>query len=315
MARVKKLTGSKEIVADRTLPLPFYQSEGDYMPIFSIPATTELIKVINKKPTSVDRTGKAKIDMEKIGVEIEKYTQGDVFKVTTNMFLQMASNKLKELNNKKPQTLEEVKYSVTLPIDEYMDKRKISHRQTAIEEIEKAADILTRIRISSKTGKTKFDYMNLFGRIKFDDDNYRKEIIIEFTPSFAFQLMDYFYNLPLLNLRVDSNKFPNAAALSNYIANLLEIHRTQRKTPEYRIFTIENLLENCPYIPTYEEVKKGNRAYANRIIEPFEKTMEALEEILTWEYCGSLGKPLKDEELAKPKYKDWVKWKVKIEWK
>ena len=284
------------------------------MTIFGNPATSELPKVINKKPNSIDKTGKARIDLDKIGVEIEEYNEGEVYKVNTNMFFQMMSNKLKEVNDLKPERVEEVKYTVSLPIDEYMSKRKITHRQTAIEEIEKAANILTRMRLSYKKGNKKFDYMNLFGRIRFDDDNHRKDIVIEFTPSFAFQLMGYFYDLPLLALRVDINKFPNVAPLLTHVSNLLEFHRNQNKKEKYRIFTIENLLENCPYIPTYEDVKKTDRAYSRRIIEPFEKTMEALEEILTWEYCGSLGTPLKDDEMTKQKYKDWVKWKVKITW-
>ena len=42
---------------------------------------------------------------------------------------------------------------------------------------------------------------------------------------------------------------------------------------------------------------KGNRNLTARIIEPFERDMDALNETLQWNYCHSNNVPLSDTEL------------------
>ena len=68
-------------------------------------------------------------------------------------------------------------------------------------------------------------------------------------------------------------------------------------------------------IPTYEEVAESDRHFARYIIDPFDRDMNALEEIgaIKWEYCHSNGLPLTDDELNKMDYDIFSKLLIKFE--
>ena len=79
---------------------------------------------------------------------------------------------------------------------------------------------------------------------------------------------------------------------------------------------VKSLIEACPDLPTYDEVMKDARQITKRIIEPFERDLEALVAcgILTeWHYCNSKDTPLTDEQLANYSYGEWIKWLVEFE--
>ena len=48
------------------------------------------------------------------------------------------------------------------------------------------------------------------------------------------------------------------------------------------IISVKALLSDAPYIPSYEKVMKTGRQLNQRIIEPFERDMDALSETLCW---------------------------------
>ena len=58
-----------------------------------------------------------------------------------------------------------------------------------------------------------------------------------------------------------------------------------------------------------------DRAISRRIIEPFERDMDALEDTLTWTYCHSNNTPLTDEELSSMSYDTFISLLIKIDWK
>lgn len=63
--------------------------------------------------------------------------------------------------------------------------------------------------------------------------------------------------------------------------------------------SVRSLLESVNEIPTYDEVKNGDRHYDRRIISPMERNLNHLVEIGVinyWEYCHAKGEPLTDEE-------------------
>ena len=66
-----------------------------------------------------------------------------------------------------------------------------------------------------------------------------------------------------------------------------------------------------------EMVEDLNRNTVARIIEPFERDMNALQEIFDWHYCHphSGGKELTDEELENLDFDTFSKLMIKIDWK
>ena len=81
------------------------------------------------------------------------------------------------------------------------------------------------------------------------------------------------------------------------------------------IIAVKTLLAAAPNLPSYEEVMNTDRALSRRIIEPFERDMDALEDTLTWTYCRSNNTPLTDEELSSMSYDTFINLLIKIDWK
>ena len=51
-----------------------------------------------------------------------------------------------------------------------------------------------------------------------------------------------------------------------------------------------------------------------RIIDPFERDMDALSDTLKWAYCHSNNTPLTDEELKNLNYDTFIELLIKTEW-
>ena len=78
--------------------------------------------------------------------------------------------------------------------------------------------------------------------------------------------------------------------------------------------SVKTLLECTPELPTYDEVISGDRAIARRIIEPFERDLNELEDVLKWEYCHSNGTPLTDDEIDNFNYHIFYNLMLRIKW-
>ena len=64
------------------------------------------------------------------------------------------------------------------------------------------------------------------------------------------------------------------------------------------IISVETLLSCASALPSYDEVMAGDRHISARIIEPFQRDMNALLPTLQWEYCKKdTGAPLSDDEI------------------
>ena len=66
--------------------------------------------------------------------------------------------------------------------------------------------------------------------------------------------------------------------------------------------SVKTLLSASPYLPAYKKVMATDRHLDTRIINPFERDMDALADTLKWEYCHRNGEPLSNEELSKFNY-------------
>ncbi|MBP0971554.1 MAG: hypothetical protein J5753_05885 [Oscillospiraceae bacterium] len=79
--------------------------------------------------------------------------------------------------------------------------------------------------------------------------------------------------------------------------------------------SVRTLIGSTPELPTYEEVMETDRALTRRIIEPFERDMNELADVLDWEYCHASGTPLTDADLANFNYHVFSGLLVRIRWR
>ena len=79
--------------------------------------------------------------------------------------------------------------------------------------------------------------------------------------------------------------------------------------------SVKTLLGCTPELPSYDDVVNKDRAVGRRIIEPFERDMNELSDLLRWEYCHANGTKLSDDELVNFNYYVFSGLLVKIRWK
>ena len=160
--------------------------------------------------------------------------------------------------------------------------------------LKKDLALLNEIKLSHTDKKYSLAMVRPFPEVKLE----RGKIRIGFSPSFAEYLAKttgLLMNYPasLLKLKENnSNLYPLGYKLALYRSMDANIRRGKAN-----VLSVEACLECCPGIPSIEDVKQKRNSPTKRIIEPFEKALDSLQEqgiINRWEYCLSKGEPLKD---------------------
>lgn len=182
-----------------------------------------------------------------------------------------------------------------IPIKEYMTARGLKDKKEARKQIKNGLDVIYDCSLSfkDKGEKGQFrDYKDV--RILSSKGIENGYIIAEFSQSFVTMLKSSGYPL----------KFPKRlfklSGRSIYAYNMgvriIEHKNMNAGKPNENIMAVKTLLYTTS-LPTYEEVKKGDRSYNQKIITPFVKGLDDLQACgITWEYCHENGKPLTDKE-------------------
>lgn len=206
--------------------------------------------------------------------------------------------------------------TVMLSLSDYMKRRGLKDRKEARKQFTEDLDVLLKTSLSweEKRGKSSIPYAG----VNITDswiwaDKKKTAIAYTFGQTFfnvllGYPVMPYPAQLQTLNAK----KNPNSYFLLRKIAEQKNMNVSDVNHGD--IISVETLLSVAPYIPSYEEVMRGNRNTLNRIIEPFERDMDALEDTLTWEYCHSKGTPLTQEERDSLAYDLFKGLLVKIKW-
>ena len=110
---------------------------------------------------------------------------------------------------------------------------------------------------------------------------------------------------------LNSKRNPNSYYLLRKIAEHKNMNAGKKNED---IISVKTLLASAPFIPSYGVVTKSDRHYDTRIIQPFERDMDALTDTLKWEYCHSNNARITDEEAASLDYSLFSKLLVHIQW-
>lgn len=251
------------------------------------------LKATEGKGLTIDKiTGDATIKSGDFILTIPKYEQLTGLRTSTYQLLDAITVALTESGAKSP--------TVILPLDEYMRRRGLKDRKEAKAKAKADMEILRGSSISweEKRGKKteSYAFVNIAdsGEVRRNGD-----IVFTYGSTFYSILLGYPvmpYPTQLQTLNANSN--PN----SYYFLRKIAEHKNMNigKKNE-NIIAVKTLLE-VAFLPSYEEVMRGNRNVQDRIITPFERDMDALQPTLSWNYCHSLNEPLTDEELASLDY-------------
>ena len=268
-------------------------------------ALTKIRAVMGENTQLDEFTGNATIQQGGLSVFLPHFEALGGLKTSTYKLLDAITVALTESGAPSP--------TVTLSLEEYMAKCELKDRKEARKQAKADLETLRVASISFKEKRKKGDkgYLNL---------NITEAVGISRSGIITFKFTEGFYNLllgypvmpyPPQLWSLDSKRNPNSYYLLRKIAEHKNMNAGKKNEDT---ISIKTLLEVAPYLPSYDDVMKGNRNLTARIIEPFERDMDALNPTLLWNYCHSNNVPLSNEELEGMTYDLFKTLMVRIVW-
>lgn len=206
--------------------------------------------------------------------------------------------------------------TVVVSLDEYMRKCGIpltkASKDKTRRKIKEDLDILynTSIEWSEPSGKEMKDYMKM--RIITSQGIKNGKIIVSFSP----EIVRYLTNAYIMQYPEGILKISEKNTNSYYFGKKLLLHHSinnNKVKGTSNIISVRALLEATPELPAYDEISKTDRHISRRIIDPFERDMNALAAILKWEYCNARGEPLTEAQTGDFNYNAFIGCYVRFE--
>lgn len=207
--------------------------------------------------------------------------------------------------------------TVAISLEDYMAIRGLKDKKEARKQVKADLETLYNASLSfketvvEKGKKVERDFVDF--RIIESKGIMKGYIVATFASNFYKHIKQNYFVMPYPSqLQRLSGKYnPNSYY---FLRKITELKNMNIGTPSEDIIAVKTLLESSPQLPTYEQVMKTDRALARRIIEPFERDMEALEPTISWEYCQSKGLPLEEGSKAVTDYTYFESLYIKVKW-
>jgi hypothetical protein len=264
------------------------------------------LKAIEGKNAKIDATGTATITKGNFALTIPNYAKLSGLKTSTYQLLDIITVALTITGAKSP--------TVIISLDEYMKRRGLKDRKEAKNQVKEDLEVLRQASITGEEKRGKNTQAYSFVNIADSGEIRRNgEIVFTFGNTFYNMLLGYpVMPYPAQLQTINNKKNPNSYYLLRKIAEHKNMNVGKKNED---IIAVKTLLDISPFIPSFEEVKAGNRNIGDRIITPFERDMDALDETLCWHYCHSNGESLTDTELQNFSYEVFSALMIKTEWK
>ena len=210
--------------------------------------------------------------------------------------------------------------AVSLSLADYMSLRGLKDKKSARKQVNEDLDTLymasincKRIKLGDNEEENKEDYMDT--RVIQKKGISKGNIIVKFADDYR-SLLDSYTIMPYAEELYKINGHYNP--YSFYLLRRILEHKNMNvgRKNEHRI-SVNTLLKACPNMPTYTEVMNTDRAVNRRIIEPFERDLDAEEvkDVIMWNFCHQNGKPLTDEEVSNMDYNLFQTLLIEFEFK
>ena len=252
---------------------------------------------------------------ENFAIEIKNFPKSGELKNSTLQLLDALTLKFTETDAKSR--------CINLSLHEYMNMRGIKNEKTAREQVKIDLEILYNLSLHYKE-KRHGKFTGTFIDVRLIDKKgvIKNSVIgLRITPEFYALLQTYnIMPYPIRLLALNNQANPH----SYYFGRKITEHKNMNYfQPNADIISVETLLKSSPVMPALDEVSKNGQHYIQQIITPFERDMNALDEIFMWEYCHSNGTPLSEQDFDilygqdknNPSYQFFITLLVKITWR
>lgn len=207
---------------------------------------------------------------------------------------------------------------VNINIKEFMELCGLKDIKEARKQLKETKKALFEVHIHYENERLKKRVdARLIDAVEEDFDTKRDgNVSFYFTMNMARHLSRaYPMHISLNMFKIDMRRYPHARNMSR----AFYVHHNMNKNKKNsNRMSIENILKWLPDMPTHEEVLSDGRQIRQRVIEPFERSLNSLIEygiITRWIYLNSDGSNIPDDQIAVIKYEDWIGLLIEFELK
>lgn len=274
------------------------QDSGNFFAVRQSKATNSLAETLTSKitnPAQIDLLGNGKIESKDFILFIKGYNElakgiGSSAVKLLDMLVMAATQ------TGQTDTL------ISMPLKEYMVTRGLRDEKEARAQIKRDIDALERVRFEyreKKRGRAG-DWLNV--TLAGGTSGIKNGVIFfRFNEDFFKCLPEkQFMYLPKEAFTFNDKYNPH----SYFFLRRIALHKRMNlgKSNE-DIISVQTLINSSPRFPSYDEIREGAGQISLRIIEPFERDLDAIK-IIKWEYT--------DQQPAT--YKDFIDSNIKITW-
>lgn len=197
--------------------------------------------------------------------------------------------------------------TATLNLKEYAEMVKKKDLKELRKKTKADLQILKRVKFSytpkKKTRGNNQDYMDvyLFGGTEGIENG---NIIFKFNEDFfnIFAEQKNFLYIPIEVLQSNEKTNPNTYLLYKRIISHKRMNLGKKNE---NVIKVKTLYDYCVTLPRYEDVMENGRQIDQRIIKPFERDLDIIQEF-TWNY---------ETEVSPTTFNDWIDTNIKITWR
>lgn len=260
---------------------------------------------ITKKTASEIFDEEVCVEKDNLKISFESIAElGTGLKTTTHRLADALMIKFTESGSKE--------HTVSLSLDEYMKLCELKNSVEMRRQVNSDLKTLLNMRISFQKSSNREQSMK---DIRLCKDVKIKNNIIVFT--FSDEFFVIMKTMPVMHypeklFKINLKKNPNSYYFLKKIAEHKKMNYFKKNADT---LSVKTLLGCTPELPSYDDVVNTDRAVGRRIIEPFERDMNELSDLLRWEYCHANGTKLTDDELVNFNYHIFSGLLIKIKWK
>ncbi len=265
-------------------------------------ATLKTTKLPSEQAPNADDT----VSIEKDNLRILLYnfsTLGGGLKTTTHRLADALMIKFTESGSKER--------TIMLSVEEYMRLCELKNSTEVKKQIGLDLKTLSNMHLDFQKSSNREQSMQDI-RLCSETKIRNNFIYFTFTEEFfaimkTMPVMPYPEKLFRINLKRNPNSY-------YFLKKVSEHKKMNYFKKNADTISVRTLIGCTPELPTYDEVMKTDRALTRRIIEPYERDMNELSDVLNWEYCHSNGSALTDADLENFSYHVFIGLLVRIRW-
>lgn len=202
---------------------------------------------------------------------------------------------------------------IFINLKEYMETCNLKDENNARKQLLENADLISRTRISFKGKNPVFDIPIKINILDLQTGSTRNgTVLVHLSEAYQKVLeISPVMNYPMIIFTFNEKKNPNSYYFLRKISENKNMNYFKKNAD---ILSLKKLLESSPNIKRYDDISKFGRI-KQRIIIPFERDMDALHEVLTWDFIDILGSLIQRDDVDKMPYTTYIKLNIKVTWK